>query len=79
MEYFAAQKLKESWGNKPCDHLRLEKVYYVGAFLINYCCVRCGADFTIAQKMEKDEIRKKANYSEVSDIKSDANKEETPA
>jgi hypothetical protein len=58
MEYFATQKLKESWGKKPCDHPRLEKVYYVGAFLINYACIDCGADFTIAQKMEIDEARR---------------------
>jgi hypothetical protein len=56
MEYFTSQMLKESWGNKPCDHPRLEKVYYNGAFLINYACTTCGADFTIAQKMDIDEM-----------------------
>jgi len=61
MEYFAAQKLKDSWGKKPCNHPRLEKVYYSGAFLINYVCTQCGADFTIAQKMEMDQIRKREN------------------
>jgi hypothetical protein len=59
MEYLASMKLKESWGKKPCDHPRLEKVYYVGAFLINYSCTTCGADFTISQKMEIDQLRKK--------------------
>jgi transcription initiation factor IIE alpha subunit len=59
MEYYAAQKLKDAWGKKPCDHPCLEKVYYVGAFLINYSCTQCGADFTIAQKMEIDENKKK--------------------
>lgn len=61
MEYFAAQRLKESWGKKTCDHPRLEKVYYVGAYLINYACVQCGADFTIAQKMDMYERRDKRN------------------
>ena len=56
MEYYTAQKLKDSWGSKPCDHPRLEKVYYNGAFLINYACTICGTDFTIAQKMDIDEI-----------------------
>jgi hypothetical protein len=60
MEYFATQTLKESWGNKPCEHPHLEKVYYSGAFLINYACTTCGKDFTIAQKMELDESRKRA-------------------
>lgn len=59
MEYFETQALKETWGQKPCDHPHLEKVYYAGAFLINYACTQCGKEFTIAQKMELYEIRKK--------------------
>lgn len=62
MEYFESVKLKEDWGKKPCDHPFLEKVYYGGAFLINYACTKCGADFTIAQKMELDEMRKTLPY-----------------
>ena len=58
MEYDSAQKLKQEWGNKPCYHPRFEKVYYRGAFLINYACTTCGADFTISQKLEIDENRK---------------------
>ena len=57
MEYYLSQKLKEEWGKKPCEHPRFEKVYYTGAFLINYSCTKCGADFTIARKLEIDEIR----------------------
>jgi len=58
MEYYAVQKLKDSWGEKPCDHPLLEKEYYVGAFLINYVCTQCGKEFTIAQKLEMDEAQK---------------------
>lgn len=58
MEYYAAQQIKESWGKKPCDHPHLVKEYYVGAFLINYVCVQCGKEFTIAQKLEMDKERK---------------------
>jgi hypothetical protein len=58
MEYIAAQKQKDLWGKKPCDHPRLEKEYYVGAFLVNYVCTQCGIEFTIAQKLEMDETRK---------------------
>ena len=58
MEYYAAQKAKDSWGKKPCDHPRLEKEYYVGAFLINYVCIQCGKEFTIAQKFEMEEGHK---------------------
>jgi hypothetical protein len=58
MEYYASLKLKDEWGNKPCDHPKLEKVYYTGAFQINYACTHCGKEFTIAQKLEMDEVRK---------------------
>jgi transposase-like protein len=59
MEYFYQQQLKASWGDKPCDHPHLEKVYYTGAFLTNYACTHCGKEFTIAQKMELYLERKK--------------------
>jgi hypothetical protein len=55
MEYYSVQKLKESWGKKPCDHPKLEKEYYAGAFLINYVCTQCGKEFSIADKLEMDE------------------------
>ena len=52
-------KLKEEWGDKPCEHPMLEKVYYAGAFLTNYACIQCGTEFTIYEKLEMDELRKK--------------------
>lgn len=58
MEFSKSQKLKEEWGNKPCDHPGFEKVYYTGAFLMNYSCITCGADFTIGQKLAIEEARK---------------------
>lgn len=59
MEYNKALKLKEEWLNRPCDHPKFEKLYFTGAFLLNYVCSQCGADFTVAQKLEIDETRKK--------------------
>lgn len=59
MEYNDLLKLKSEWGEKTCDHPRLEKVRYAGAFLITWACVKCGAEFTIAQKMELYDNRKK--------------------
>jgi hypothetical protein len=58
MEYYAAQKVKDAWGKKPCDHPHLEKEYYSGAFLINWICTLCGKEFTIAEKLEMDQTRK---------------------
>ena len=64
MEFYDSQKLKAEWGDKPCDHVHLEKMYYVGAFLIVYGCKQCGAEFTIAQKLEMDLVKKEALQSE---------------
>ncbi|HLN19583.1 MAG TPA: hypothetical protein VK213_00730 [Bacteroidales bacterium] len=58
MEYFTAQKIKEEWGSKNCDHPEIERLYYSGAFLISYVCIRCGKEFTISQKMELAQKRK---------------------
>jgi len=58
MEYNDAIKLREVWGKRPCSHPRLEKLYYAGAFLVSYVCIKCGEEFTIAQKMEMDELRR---------------------
>jgi hydrogenase maturation factor HypF (carbamoyltransferase family) len=58
MEYYIAQKVKESWGKKTCDHPKLEKEYYSGAFLVNWICTQCGREFTIAEKLGMDQERK---------------------
>jgi len=58
MEYYVAQKVKDSWGEKPCNHPHIEKEYYTGAFLINYVCTQCGKEFSIPQKLEMDQVRK---------------------
>jgi hypothetical protein len=59
MEYYVAQKVKDTWGEKPCNHPHLEKEYYTGAFLTNYVCTQCGKEFSIPQKLELDQERKK--------------------
>ena len=58
MEYNTAQKIKELWEGKPCNHPHLEEEYYLGAFLINYVCTQCGKEFSIAQKLEMDKNQK---------------------
>lgn len=59
MEYNTALKLREERGDKPCDHPKFEKLYFTGAFLLSYVCTECGAEFTTAQKLEIDEVRKR--------------------
>lgn len=58
MEYYVALKVKESWGDKPCDHPHIEKEYYSGAFLTNWICTQCGKEFSIPEKLEMDEKNK---------------------
>jgi hypothetical protein len=59
MEYYTMLRVRETWGDKECDHPRLEKIYYTGAFLISYACVQCGKEFTIAEKMDLSLERKR--------------------
>jgi hypothetical protein len=54
MEYSDALKVKESWGDKHCDHPHIEKEVYNGTFLTNYICTQCGKEFTISQKLQID-------------------------
>jgi len=61
MEYYVALKVKEAWGNKPCDHPHIEKEYYTGAFLTNWICTQCGKEFTISEKLEMDQKNKKSS------------------
>lgn len=58
MEFYHSQKLKKNWGSKPCDHPKVEKVYYAGAFILNYSCTLCGSDFTVAEKLELENHHK---------------------
>jgi hypothetical protein len=59
MEYYEALKIREKWGNKPCEHIHLEKMYYAGAFLTVYGCSECAREFTISEKLEMDEKKKR--------------------
>jgi transposase-like protein len=60
MEYYEQQKIREKWGDKPCEHVHLEKLYYTNAFLTVYVCSDCGKEFTIAEKLDRDLKKKKS-------------------
>lgn len=53
MEYFTAKKIREEWGNKPCDHPKFEKEYYADTHTMDYVCKQCGAEFTILEMFEE--------------------------
>jgi len=42
MQADAAQRLRERWGDKPCDHPDTEKEYYLGAQTGDRVCTKCG-------------------------------------
>ena len=42
MQIRTAIELKNAWGDKPCDHLELEKEYDKGAATGDYVCKQCG-------------------------------------
>jgi hypothetical protein len=37
-----ARELRKEWGNKPCDHPRVVKEYYLGTSTGDYVCTTCG-------------------------------------
>ena len=43
MQMKEAQKLRESWGDKVCDHSSLEKEIELGSPTGDFVCTKCGA------------------------------------
>lgn len=42
MQTTDAIKLREKWGDKPCNHKNLEKEYHAGSATGDYVCKQCG-------------------------------------
>ncbi len=49
MQADAAKRIRERWGNKPCDHPNVEKEYQFGADTGDFVCTTCGRIFTRAE------------------------------
>ena len=58
MQHDKAKRIREKWGDKPCNHPKLDKEYYLGAHTMDYVCTTCGREFT---KKERDEILARRN------------------
>jgi hypothetical protein len=56
MQHDKASKLEESWGNKPCDHPKFDKEYFLGSATGDWVCTQCGRAF---MPETKDEIVRK--------------------
>jgi len=53
MEYEEAKALKESWGDKPCDHPSFADKYLFGSKTGDFVCEQCGQFFTQRQKDQR--------------------------
>lgn len=59
MEHLIAKKLREEWGSKPCDHIKIEKEYFADTHTLDYVCRQCGKEFTVLEMLEtRDNNRK---------------------
>jgi hypothetical protein len=51
-------ELQEAWGDSPCDHPQLAKVYDLGAHTGSFACVKCGKLFSFREKAELTAARR---------------------
>lgn len=42
MQMLAAAKLRQAWGDKPCEHPHIEQEYHLGSNTGEYVCTQCG-------------------------------------
>jgi hypothetical protein len=58
MKQKRAQELRDAWGDAPCEHPQLAKVYDLGAHTGFYACVKCGKQFSFREKAELTAARR---------------------
>jgi hypothetical protein len=59
MEYLKAKKIREEWGEKPCDHPKIEREFYGDTHTLDWVCSQCGTEFNVLEMLElKDNQRK---------------------
>lgn len=58
MKVKRAQELRDTWGEAPCEHPQLAKVYDLGAHTGCFACVKCGTTFTFREKAELTAARR---------------------
>lgn len=59
MEYFKAKKLRENWGETPCDHPKLEREFYGDTYTLDYVCTQCGKELNLLETFELWERKRK--------------------
>jgi hypothetical protein len=52
MKQKRAAELREAWGEAPCEHLQLAKLYDQGEHTGSFACTQCGRAFSFREKAE---------------------------
>ena len=52
MKVKRAQELRDAWGEAPCEHPELSRLYDKGERTGTYGCTTCGKIFTFREKAE---------------------------
>lgn len=52
MKLKRAEELRQAWGNEPCAHAQLAKLYDQGARTGDFACAQCGKVFSFKEKAE---------------------------
>ena len=55
-----ADELRDAWGDAPCDHPKLAKLYDLGAHTGSFACTRCGRILSFREKAELAASRREA-------------------
>jgi len=49
-----AERLREKWGDKPCDHPEIKRAQYdLGGTTGDYVCLQCGKEFIEGEDWER--------------------------
>jgi hypothetical protein len=59
MEYLIAKKLREEWGDKPCNHSKIEREYFGDTHTLDYVCRQCGKEFALLEMLENRDNQKR--------------------
>ena len=52
MKQKRAEELRDAWGDAPCEHPQLAKLYDLGAHTGSFACIKCGHTFSFREKAE---------------------------
>ena len=58
MKQKCATELQQAWGEAPCNHPQLAKLYDLGAHTGSFACTQCGRVFSFREKAEMSATRR---------------------